>query len=459
MTPQSPFSPSPRTPHIGVLFLRRKRPGFDPQWGAAMETAARRACTFLDPDPVIPEVRIVDEQSLMEALEVCDRAGANVLLALQTTMSDGRLVPILARRADPIVFWATPENPASERVSACSLVGAHTFVSALRQMGRTFELVIGHPEDERTLHQLQQAVRRAYAVHALRGARLGLVGAHAPGFIDMHADPFLLQRTFGVQLHHFALQEFLDAVENAPPDEVDADFAGVRALGLPLQDLAAEDLLVSSKYAVAFRTLFREHMLDALAVREWPELSDTVGHWPYLAMARLAGEGVALACEGDADGALSVLLAECLGLGPVYLSDWLEHTRQEVVLWHGGNAPFALCNPPGTPNGPRIGRHFNNRNPAVVDAELRADMPVTVFRLWHCDGEYRFAGCEGVTVKPDRPLAGTNGRARIDVPDVEEWFMTACEAGLPHHVAVVEGHCLAHIEKTLRHFSVRRIGR
>ena len=39
-----------------------------------------------------------------------------------------------------------------------------------------------------------------------------------------------------------------------------------------------------------------------------------------MALARLATEGVPVACEGDVDGAMSCLVAKLLGCGAVYLS-------------------------------------------------------------------------------------------------------------------------------------------
>ena len=52
--------------------------------------------------------------------------------------------------------------------------------------------------------------------------------------------------------------------------------------------------------------------------------------------------GFPIACEGDVDGALGCLVGKLLGCGPVYLSDWLEHDRNTLTLWHGGMAPFQV---------------------------------------------------------------------------------------------------------------------
>ena len=217
---------------VGVIFLRRKRPGFDPEWGKKVESAAREALARLTFSVFICEERVVDDASLRRALKECSRAQVEVLLVLQPTMSDGRLAPVLGQLWDgPVVLWATPERKEGSMISACSLVGAHTFASTLRQLNRPFELVYGFPGTGETKEQLNIAIRIAYTVRRLRKGQVGLVGYHAPGFIDMHTDPFLMNRELGLQLHHFSLQEFLDTIQQFSDEEVDKDIARVMDMG------------------------------------------------------------------------------------------------------------------------------------------------------------------------------------------------------------------------------------
>ena len=55
-----------------------------------------------------------------------------------------------------------------------------------------------------------------------------------------------------------------------------------------------EDLEISSKHYLTMKQLIAEQNLDAIAVRCWPEFpnSKVFQGWPYLALARLATEGV-----------------------------------------------------------------------------------------------------------------------------------------------------------------------
>jgi L-fucose isomerase-like protein len=416
---------------LGVIFLGRRRPGFDMEWGKQMEERVRERLRQTEFALFEPPEKAVDDASIRQAVAACEAQGVDAIAVLQTTMGDGRLAPTLAQLwPDPIILWATTEKPDGDMISSCSLVGVHAWASTLRQMGHAFELVYGEPD------HLEDAVRIAATARRLRSARLGIIGGQAPGYFAMGADPFTVHRGLGVQLQSFSLVEFANAVNGFSDDEVAADVAKVKALGLQHKDTSDADLPMASRLYLAMRSFMDNERLDAMSIRCWPEMPNTFGQWPYLGIARLVDEGRAVACEGDADGALSAWIGESLGMGRCYLSDWLEHDEQTITLWHGGAAPMSLSDP----GNPRIARHFNNKKPAVVEATIRENMPITIFRVWRCDGVYHLTAREGQTIKPRRHLMGTNALARLSDQDPREWFENLCHAGMPHHVAVFAGH-------------------
>jgi hypothetical protein len=63
-----------------------------------------------------------------------------------------------------------------------------------------------------------------------------------------------------------------------------------------------------------------------------------IHHRPYLAVSRLTMEGKCVSIEGDVDGAIQSLVGSYLGIGPGFLTDWLEHDRSSISLWHPGMA-------------------------------------------------------------------------------------------------------------------------
>ena len=436
---------------LGVVFLGRKRPGFDPEWGQSMEERVRRSLGRQAWEIFEPPHKAVDDGTLRMAVAACLERDVEALVLLQTTMADLRLTPTLAQLwPAPPIFWATPEKPQGDMISSCSLVGTHAWATTLRQMGHAFDLVYGDPDDDATQQRLVEAVRLAATVRRLGKLRMGIVGGQAPGFFTMTADPFSMHQGLGLQIQTFSLVEFAGVVQGRSDREVADDVARVKTLGMKHKDTGDDDLPMASRLYLAMRHYLDNEGLDALAVRCWPEMPNMFGQWPYLGLARLADEGRAVACEGDADGALCAWIGESLGLGRCYLSDWLEHDDQTITLWHGGMAPMSLSPPPGQPGSPRIARHFNVKKPAVVEAALREDMPVTVFRLWRCDGGDRLTARDGRTVPPRRPLMGSNALARLDGCNPREWFEELCWQGMPHHVAVVAGHHSALLRRLAR---------
>ena len=248
--------PKPKV-KIGVLFLKRKRAGFVPEWGEYIEKEVKQQLAGSCFEVFYPEIKIVDSITLRTALRQCEENNCQVMTAVQPTMSDGRMAPVLGKEIDtPVVFWATPEKQTGDMISACSLVGAHTFCASLAQIGHPFEFVYGMPGESKTETDFANSVYRAYAYKAIRNSYSGLVGYHAPGFIDMHVDPFTLQSGLNNELMHIGLQEFSDGVKNISDAEAAQDMS--KFLTQPLirpAEISDADLLLSSKYYIYMKDL------------------------------------------------------------------------------------------------------------------------------------------------------------------------------------------------------------
>ncbi len=425
---------------LGVISVGRKRPGFDQEWNQMMTARCLDILEHLGYFLTRIEKPVVDEMTTVAALEEVQRAGCEALLLLQPSIAHGQLALTLAQRwPDPVILWATPERPGDGKVSSCSLVGQHLWASSLRQAGHPFEFVYGDPDDGAVREDLARAVMLARAAFRLRRSRVGLVGTHVPGFIDLAVEPFLLRQAIGAQLCPLSLPQFIERVRELPEQAVLRDVQKVQEMKLPLRGVVAEDLAMNSRYYLAMRDLMEEERLDALAIQCWPELPNLLGQWPYLAVSRLSTEGRAVAIEGDVDGALSSLISLLIGAGPGFLTDWLEHDRESIFFWHPGMAPMDMCDGPGCDAAPALAPHFNIVKPLVVDGRIRTNEPVTMFRLWRCDNRYHLTALAGRTMEPRRKLTGNTALVHIREVDVPSWFDRLLHAGLPHHVLVSFG--------------------
>ena len=445
---------------LGVMILGRKRPGFDQEWNQLVCSRAVAALNNLGYTTVGADKPVVDDATIKVALDKLRQAGCQAMVMLQPSMGHGQLALTVAQQwPDPVVLWATPERPGDGKVSSCSLVGQHLWGSSLRQAGHAFELVYGDPGDKALRAELVQAIAIARTVAVLRNAKVGVIGTYAPGFIDLAADPFLLRRTLGVQLHPLSLPQFIERVHAVSEDAVRKDVQRVLEMKLPMKDVTADDLPMNSRCYLAMKELIEEESLHAISIQCWPELPNMIGQWPYLAVARLTTEGFPVSIEGDVDGAIGSLMNCNLGTGPGFLTDWLEHDRNSIFFWHPGMAPMDMCNPVGSQGGPTLTKHFNIVKPMVVDAQIRIDEAVTVSRLWRCDNCYHLTAFDARTVAPRRKVTGNFvlvELAEADVAsggDVPARFDRLVHAGMPHHVILSFGEnteTLRKLARTLR---------
>jgi L-fucose isomerase-like protein len=267
----------------------------------------------------------------------------------------------------------------------------------------------------------------------------------------MHADPVAMHRKLGAELLHLGLAEFQDRFLALDAARTEQDVQEVLQMQLAMgPDVTRNDLEPNSRYFLAISDLMREENLSALAIRCWPELPTLLGHWPYLAMMRLAEQGGSVALEGDVDAAILGRFGATLGIGTGYVSDWLAHNESSITLWHPGHAPRDYC----VPESLRLGRHFNNDKPLVVNAVLRPDQDVTLARLWRCDDGYHMTAFVGRTRPVDRPLLGAHGVVQVRGESVPQRFERLCRAGMPHHVTVFRGDHVSLLQRLAERLQV-----
>jgi L-fucose isomerase-like protein len=436
---------------LGVLIIGRKRPGFDQEWNAIMVKRGVGALREMGFDCIGADAPVVDDQTIRPALEKIRSAGCEAVVVLQPSLGNGQLgVTVAQEWPGPIVLWATPERVESETVSSCSLVAQHLWGSILRQANHSFEFVYGDANDQAVRGELKRAINLSRATARLAHAKVGLVGGNAPGFITMAPDGFLMKRTFGTQLHTLSLPQFFDRARGMDEGKVRADVEKVKAMNFATREVTSDDLSINSRFYLAMHELIKEESLDALAVQCWPEFANMEGQWPYLAMARISDEGYPIALEGDVDGAVTALLGKMLGVGVGFITDWLEHDEKTINFWHPGIAPMQMC------TNTCLAKHFNIQKPLVVDGLLKVDQPVTITRLWRCDGAYRMTAFEGRTIKPRRKLTGNTALVEVQ-RDARQMFDDLLHEGLPHHVTMFFGNHAEIIRRAARMMGVKWI--
>ena len=443
---------------LGVLILGRKRPGFDQEWNQLVCRQSIASLTELGFDCLGAEAPVVDDATTHAALDKVEQARCEALLLLQPSIAHGQLaLTVMQRWRWPVVLWATPERPGDGKVSSCSLVGQHLWASALSQAGHPFEFVYGDAGSPALRTELVRAIELACTYQHISRSKVGVIGTYVPGFIDLAAEPFLLRKQLGAQLHALSLPQYMERIHLLPGEVVAKDVQRVRDLHLRKTNVTEEMLAVNSRCYLAMKEVMEEEGLDALALQCWPELPNMIGQWPYLAVSRLTSEGHAVSIEGDVDGCIHMLMNSCLKQGPSFLTDWLEHDQKEIFFWHPGMAPMIMCEAVGAEGGPELDQHFNLAKPYVVNGQIRIGEPVTVMRLWRCGAGYRLTAFEGATRTPRRRLSGNTALVEVPGEDVPSRFDRLLHAGMPHHVLLSYGHHAETYRRLARLFGIEWI--
>src|SRR3954451_11347156 len=106
-TPKSAASTG--RPNLGVLIIGRKRPGFDQDWNQEMRRRTATAIDSLGFASVGHDLNVVDDQTILAALNTIRAAGCDALVVLQPSLGNGQLSMTVEQNwAGPLVLWATP---------------------------------------------------------------------------------------------------------------------------------------------------------------------------------------------------------------------------------------------------------------------------------------------------------------------------------------------------------------
>ena len=156
-------------------------------------------------------------------------------------------------------------------------------------------------------------------------------------------------------------------------------------------------------------------------------------------MSLLQSEAKILACEGDIEGAMSMLAHQAMGAETPFLFDFSQVDLKEdfALFWHCGVAPCNLwdgkCNR-------SLDTYFAGGKGVTADFVLKSG-DLSICRLDSVDGKYRLFIQNAHAIPMDKLLKGTYMKAKFDRP-VAEVLDLVVRNGIAHHASVVYGDYL-----------------
>ncbi|MBN2875354.1 MAG: fucose isomerase, partial [Spirochaetales bacterium] len=267
---------------------------------------------------VAPENLVIEPEEARNIADLFVKSRIDGLVILSGTFHLGHLALEFAKALPtvPILLWGLPELPYDGgKIRLNSVCGVNLNASNLYKSGiHNYHYSIGTSIDEDWVDAVRVIAR-------LKTARIGIAGYRAHGFFNLSvADPAVYRAT-GALVDHYELDDIWSAP--APDAEVARRTAQYKEI-FDVSGITADQLDKVSKLAVRLDHVMADKGLSAMAIRCWPEFASRYGVSPCAAMSLLQSEEKIFACEGDIEGALSMLAHQAMGAETPFLFDFSQ---------------------------------------------------------------------------------------------------------------------------------------
>lgn len=330
---------------------------------------------------------------------------------------------------------------------------------AIRFGKKIADIIIGTlHDDDKADAEIAEWCDVAKVLHALKGARLGLMGHVLEAMYDMHCDPTALSSTFGVHVPLIEIEDLVECYNAVTDEEIKAKVALIEKefdMPNPVSDpvtckLTEKDLLNSAKGAAALDRLVTKFNLNGMAYYyEGKEgsIQRQVATSLIVGNSILNAQGTPMCGEFDIKTNVAMYIMDQLDIGGSFAElhpfDFSDNT---ILIGHDGPHHIKIAN--GKPIlRSLIKYHGKPGSGASVEFKLK-EGPITMLGITQTgDGKFKFVIGEGYSKSgPIPPTGNTNTRGYFP-PDTKDFIKRWCMEGPTHHYALGIGHKAKTIEK------------
>ena len=394
---------------------------------------------YLETMEVLKKIPYVDyifaHECIIEVEEAENAAkrilGENVdgLVIISGTFHLGHLALIFAKYIKkPFLLWAPSELPYDGgKIRLNSVCGLNLNASNLYKTGKDdCFFVFGNKIDKNWIEALRIKA-------ALEHARIGIIGYRAHGFFNVGVDDMDVYQKLGILIDHYEIQDMFS--KKCQEEEIADQIKEIKQLYncSEINDYQIERV---ARLCVSAEKFMKENKLTAAAVRCWPEFAASYGVSPCASMSILQSKGYIMSCEGDVEGALSMLAGAALGAQTPYLADLSQVDMEQnfALLWHCGVAPANLWDGRSERS---LDTYFAGGKGVTAGFVMKSGH-INVMRIDTARGKTRIFLSAGESIEMEKQLCGTYCKVRFEEP-VEAVFNKVCENGIAHHVAMYYG--------------------
>ena len=377
---------------------------------------------------IIPEL-VISLEDAQKAARRFAEARLDAFVCISGTFHLGHLVLELRKHVKvPVLLWGLDELPYNGgKIRLNSVCGVNLNASNLYKAGvDDYRAIVGPRIDSDWV----DAIR---VIAALRDSHVGIIGYHAHGFFNLSVESPALYGDTGVLVDHYELSDVYGA--EAAPEAIAAREAQLRST-FDVSALKPAQVAKVAELSAKLSAFCDRNRIDALAIRCWPEFARDFGISPCAAMSLLQSEGRILACEGDVEGALSMIAHRAIGGETPYLFDFsqVNFEKNFALLWHCGVAPCNLWDGCSVRS---LDTYFAGGKGVTAGFVLKSGK-LSIARIDSARGKRRLFLQRAEAVPMEKELAGTYLKAVFGRP-VKEVLDLIIRTGVAHHASMVYG--------------------
>ena len=366
------------------------------------------------------ETPVTDVRDAIKAGRYFYERRVHAICAVAASWFEDYLVLDMLEECDvPVMLLARPG------METGSLCGTQQLGFLLKQLSKPYKMLYDELDSPSARRKLSSFASAAALRYRLRRVRIGYVGHRVEGMTETTGHELAMKKIFGPRIVGIDTQVLLERASQVRDEAVREKWEKIkRQVGKVA--CADEAGMESLRFYRALKSLIEEKMLDAVAVGCYPHLMGKV----CLAASLLGEERVPLACEGDVNGALGMLMLTRLSGSPVHNTDFLDPIPEDnaIVFSHCGSGAFSLAESPS---------QINLASVRLMDQGLcclfpAKPGPVTLVNIVPTLDGYKMGVLFGEALRTEMVFPGNPLKVRFesDYRGVLSWI---AEEGLGHH--------------------------
>jgi len=278
-----------------------------------------------------------------------------LLLQTSSCSAGDQLYP-LCNIVNKIGLWAVPDYEKEGDVKLHSLVSVSHYLGIIKKnlnhKNIKTKWFYNYADTDEFKNKFLITINSLIAQKKIKQSKIGFVGGISPGFDNMIVDKEKIKKNIGTKIEEATIKELVDKAKNFNQTKIDEEIKKIKNVATKIEVSNEDSFNRVTRVYFALKKMKEENNWDALAVQCWSQFQELYDIAPCMAYGWMGSEdGVAVSCEGDVQGAISMLLLN-------YISDskksstlldlaTFDTDADAVLMWHCGVSPRHFANEDG----------------------------------------------------------------------------------------------------------------